>query len=121
MIAMAGLAEAAWSLSLVISAGGLLISAAFIAISWWKRSIVFGAVACVLLAVLSFLQQPWTAFSSRVTDDPDVHYWIIRYQVVAIVWIFVALTAMATLTIVITRRKPSVTAGRNFRSATIED
>ena len=95
-IAMAGMAEAAVSFGLLIVGALLFAVIVSLIFAWFRRSMRVATIACIVLAVATFLLQPWSVFTPpSSTNDPDEAYWIERYRFVSAIWacIFVATIA----------------------------
>jgi hypothetical protein len=86
LFGMAGLAEAALFLALLIGLGGLLLLAVAALVGWCWRSPVAAMIAIFLALVLGLLLRPWEAFRSIESDDADVHDWVSTHRVVAVLW-----------------------------------
>ena len=104
VVAMAGFAEAAEFYGLLFVAGVLLVIAGLLALAWWKQSMIAAMLALGLLILPGLIMQPWTAFDSPTSDDPDEAYWLVQLRVASMIWgIFVAAAAGCMATVI--RRK----------------
>src|SRR5258707_13555099 len=94
ILAMAGLAEAAEFYALLIVAGALAIDFGLIIFCLSKRSPIAGMLACILCFLTGLVLQPWMAFRSPSSDDPDEAYWLVRGGVAILglfLWLFLFL------------------------------
>jgi hypothetical protein len=105
MIAMAGLAEAAFLYGLLMVGTVLLMVGGLLAFAWWKRSTIAATLACILVFLVGLLFQPWSAFSPRASADPDEAYWLVRLRVATVIWALLFVAGPVCLTTVIRRRK----------------
>ncbi|MGA2175822.1 MAG: hypothetical protein ABSH38_12660 [Verrucomicrobiota bacterium] len=105
VLAMAGLAEAAFFYGLLLIAAVLLVVAGLLALAWWKQSTIAATIACVLVLLVGLLLQPWTAFAPPTSNDPDEAYWLVWIRVASAIWALLVVAGAACLTKVIRRRR----------------
>jgi hypothetical protein len=105
IIAMAGLAEAAESQSLVIfyvTMAGIIILLSF---AWWKRGPVAAGISCIACLFVGLFLQPWSAFHApEFPEDPDEIYWLTRWRIASVFWVIVFLAAIVCLSMIVRRR-----------------
>src|SRR2546423_5823280 len=90
MIAMAGLAEAAFAEALLISWVVLGLISMLLVTTLIRRSWGFGLVAIVLTTLFGVFFTPWNWFlppaEPNVLNDPDYIYWRARFQIIFLAW-----------------------------------
>jgi hypothetical protein len=104
---MAGMAEAAQHVTLMIAWGGLLIASIAAFVAFTKRSWIPVVISAVAVAGVTILFMPWNAFaavSAEDLEDPDVVHWVSAWRVMASAWILVVLLALAAAVVVKVRR-----------------
>lgn len=94
----------AMALGEAIVGGVFLVSAGLIALSWWKRSLVGVATACILLLALGALLQPWSLLAPQTSNDPADAFWLFRLRVISIIWTLMLVVAAACCARVIRSR-----------------
>jgi len=104
-LAMAGLAEAAILYGLLIIGGIILVAAGLLALSLWKRSLAAVVIACILVLLVGFLLQPWSALSLPTSNDPDEAYWLSRFRFASVIWALFVVASAACLARVISHRR----------------
>jgi MFS family permease len=111
IIAMAGLAEAAFFYLLIIVAAVLLVVAGLLALAWTKRWPIVAAIACVICLLIGLLLQPWSAFGPPESpDDPDELHWLVRMRVASVIWTIVFLAGVACWRSIVRRRRSEANA-----------
>lgn len=106
-LAMAGMAEAAEQLTLMIAWGGLLVAAVASFVAFSKQSWIPIVISGVALAAVTLLFMPWNAFAPMNAEDlgdPDAIDWVRAWRIMAASWIAVILLASAAAVIVKSRR-----------------
>lgn len=93
LIAMAGLAEAAFSQQLFMCWVGLIVIGGFLIAAAIRRSHGIAALVIGLAVLFGGAFEPWSAFAKVSGDDPDLIYWVGRYRVMATVWVSVIVAA----------------------------
>jgi hypothetical protein len=90
ILAMAGLAEAAFAPALLIAWLGLLLMLVAIVIGFVRSSRIECVVALVLATLFAVLFSPWAAFlppeNPSALADPDFLYWRLRFRLTAVAW-----------------------------------
>ena len=121
-LAMAGVAEAAEHIALMLAWCGLLTAsiAALVALALAKRSWIPLLISAIALAGVTFLFTPWCAFapvSPHDLKDPDVVHWIAEWREMAAGWIVVILLFVVAALVVNFRHASSAALqlGRNER------
>ena len=104
IIAMAGLAEAAYLYALLIAAAGLAVVAFFLAFAWWRRSTVASTIACLLCLLVGWFLQPWSVFAPPSSNDSDEAYWLVRWRVASGAWACFCVASLACWRITVRRR-----------------
>jgi hypothetical protein len=97
LIAMAGLAEAAFSQQLFMCWASLIVIGAFLITAAIRRSPGIAALVIGLAVLFGASFEPWSAFAKASGDDPDLIYWIGRYRVMATVWVGIIVAAGALI------------------------
>jgi hypothetical protein len=95
LFGMAGIAEAALAMIMMLGYGGLLLIGLAAAIGWLNRSRVAAAIALALAGLETFLFMPWEAFRSVSSDDTDVHHWVSEGRWFAFWWGLAVVAAVA--------------------------
>jgi len=105
IIATGGLDDVAMALGEAIVVGVILASVGLIVLSLWKRSLVAGVIACLLLLADGAFFQPWTVIAPSQSPDPSAAFWLFRLRVISVVWVLLVVVAAACLVRVIRLRK----------------
>jgi hypothetical protein len=105
IIATGGLDDVAMALGEVIVVGVILVSVGLIALSLWKRSLIAGVFACILLLADGAFFQPWTVIAPSPSAAPDAAYWLFRLRVISAIWTLLVILAAACLVRVIRLKK----------------
>ena len=113
-IAMAGLAEAAFSQQLLMCWAGLIFICAFLIAAAIRRSHGIAGLVIGLAVLFGGAFEPWSAFASVSGDDPDLVYWISRYRIMATVWIAVIVAAVALIILFRVFPKRGTSAPQSF-------
>lgn len=95
-LAMAGLAEAAEQMALLVAWGGLLLAAVFLAAGIWRRTWALFGLGVGAWLVLTMLFTPWAAFGpiDNPHGDPDVDHWVSQWRGWAAAWVAVTVGAI---------------------------
>jgi hypothetical protein len=105
IFATGGLDDVAMALGEAIVGGILLGAVVLIAFSLWKRSLVAGVIACILLLADGAFFQPWTVIAPPPPPDAYDAYWLFRLRVISVIWALLVVVAGACLVRVIRLRK----------------
>jgi hypothetical protein len=97
LFAMAGFAEAAIVLTLLVILGGLVLLALTAFIGWYWRSRVAAVIAFWGGFLIGLLIMPWEAFRVIQSDDPDVYDLVLFHRIVSFVWAIGFAGAIASL------------------------
>lgn len=90
MIAAAGIAEAAWTLALILIGSGLLLTGimALVAAAWPSRGLVVAAVGLLVVGSLYFeVWRCFTPFEAVAYEDPDVVSAAASFRAVGVAWV----------------------------------
>jgi hypothetical protein len=107
-LAMAGLAEAAEQMALMLAWGGLILAALSAVAAFSSRSKVAAGISIALTAGVTVLFMPWSAFiplSPKELEDPDARYWVGAWRVLACGWVAVVLVVLTAGVVVYRSRK----------------
>ena len=104
IIAMAGLAEAAFLYALLIAAAGLAVIAFFLAFAWQRRQAIVEATVERLHLLVGWFLQPWSVFAPPSSNDSDEAYWLVRWRVASGAWACFCVASLACWRITVRRR-----------------
>ena len=118
-LGMAGLAEGAMAMALMLEWGALLISLVCLIVALVRKSPVLLGVSIGVLIVMTFFFTPWAPFVHATSQDLDDVYWTGQFRVAGVAWALISVGAAASFP-VITRacrrrfQTDSTNAGRGF-------
>jgi hypothetical protein len=108
IIAMAGLAEAAFAQALLIAWVALFLMLVVIAVGFVRGSRIECVVALGLAILFAVLLSPWSAFlapeNASALADPDFLYWRARFRITAVAWCILTAGALGLLPVVRNRK-----------------
>ena len=102
ILATGGLDDVALALGEFVILSVLFVVAGMIALSWWKRSLIAGLIASLLVLVAGAFFQPWTVIRSDSGYDA---YWLFRLRAVSVIWMLLVLATAPCLFRVILHRR----------------
>jgi hypothetical protein len=105
ILATGGLDDVAMAVGEAIVLGILFIIGCFMAFSWWKRSLIAAAIACLLVLTDGAFFQPWTVIAPTPAPDAYDAYWIFRLRVISVLWLLFGIGAVVCLVRAIRHRK----------------